>query len=71
MPLEFPALDGRLTGHDAAYAYAITPATIGGPNRFGPPYEGILIDGVVKVCAWRARTCTPRMYAHVHPAHPS
>ena len=22
--------------------------TIGGPNRYGPPFEGILIDGVVK-----------------------
>jgi carotenoid cleavage dioxygenase-like enzyme len=48
-PLEFPALDGRLTGQDAKYGYAITPRTIGGPNRYGPPFEGILIDGVVKL----------------------
>ena len=48
-PLEFPALDGRLVGRDAKYGYAITPCTIGGPNRYGPPFEGILIDGVVKL----------------------
>jgi len=48
-PLEFPALDGRLTGSDAKYGYGITPCTIGGPNRYGPPFEGILIDGIVKL----------------------
>jgi carotenoid cleavage dioxygenase-like enzyme len=49
VPLEFPAMDGRLVGRDARFAYAITPSTIGGVNRYGPPYEGILIDAVVKL----------------------
>lgn len=49
VPLEFPAMDARLVGRDARFAYAITPCTIGGVNRYGPPYEGILIDGVVKL----------------------
>lgn len=48
-PLEFPALDARLTGSDAKYGYGITPCTIGGPNRYGPPFEGILIDGIAKL----------------------
>ena len=48
-PLEFPALDGRLTGSDAKYGFALTPCTIGGPNRYGPPFEGILIDGIAKL----------------------
>ena len=48
-PLEFPALDARLTGSDAKYGYGLTPCTIGGPNRYGPPFEGILIDGIVKL----------------------
>lgn len=47
--LEFPSLDGRLIGKDALYGYAITPSTIGGPVRYGPPFQGILIDGVVKL----------------------
>ena len=33
---------------DARYGFAIRPSTIGGPNRWGPPFEGILIDGVIK-----------------------
>ena len=49
VPLEFPAIDGRLTGRDARFGYAITPSTIGGKNRYGPPFEGILIDGIVKL----------------------
>ena len=48
-PLEFPALDPRLVGLKARYGYAITPCTAGGPNRFGPPGEGILINGVAKL----------------------
>ena len=48
-PLEFPALDARLTGSDAKYGYGLTPCTIRGPNRYGPPFEGILIDGIVKL----------------------
>ena len=47
-PLEFPAMDPRLVGLPARYAFAITPSTAGGPNRYGPPGEGILIDGVAK-----------------------
>lgn len=49
VPLEFPAVDGRMVGLDARYGYAITPSSAGGPNRYGPPFEGILIDGVVKM----------------------
>lgn len=49
VPLEFPVLDPRLVGRNARYGYAIQPCTIGGPNRYGPPNEGILIDGVVKL----------------------
>ena len=49
VPLEFPVLDARLVGREARYGYAIQPCTIGGPNRYGPPNEGILIDGVVKL----------------------
>mmetsp|Transcript_42478 Transcript_42478/g.137821 ORF Transcript_42478/g.137821 Transcript_42478/m.137821 type:complete len:379 (+) Transcript_42478:860-1996(+) len=48
-PLEFPTLDGRLAGLEARFGYAITPCSIGGPNRYGPPHEGILIDGVAKL----------------------
>jgi len=48
VPCEFPCLDPRATGTDAASAYAIRVATIGGPNPFGPPDEGIFIDGVVR-----------------------
>ena len=48
-PLEFPALDARLTGSDAKYGYGITPCTIGGPIRYGPPVESPLIDGIVKL----------------------
>ncbi len=42
-------MDGRLTGLDVRYAYAIAPCTIGGPNEHGPPFEGILIDALVKL----------------------
>ena len=37
--LEFPSLDPRLVGLDARFGYAIAPATIGGPNRYGPPFQ--------------------------------
>ena len=47
-PVEFPALDPRAVGLDAPCAYAIRPRTIGGPNKYGPPEEGILIDALVK-----------------------
>ena len=52
-PLEFPAIDPRLVGQQTKFAYGITPRTAGAgpgglPNRFGPPGEGILIDGVAK-----------------------
>lgn len=49
VPLEFPAVDGRLVGRDSQFGYAITPCTIGGPNRYGPPFQGILIDSIVKL----------------------
>ena len=48
VPVEFPAIDPRCVGSAAPCAYAIRPRTIGGPNRYGPPAEGILIDAVVK-----------------------
>ena len=48
VPVEFPAIDPRCVGSAAPCAYAIRPVTIGGPNRYGPPAEGILIDAVVK-----------------------
>ena len=46
--VEFPAVDPRCVGEDAPYCFAISPKTIGGPNIYGPPAEGILIDRVVK-----------------------
>ena len=51
--MEFPAIDPRLVGQQTKFAYGITPRTAGAgpgglPNRFGPPGEGILIDGVAK-----------------------
>ena len=49
VPLEFPVLDQRLVGLDARYGYAIQPCTIGGPNTYGPPFEGILINAIVKL----------------------
>jgi len=48
VPIEFPTIDARLTGRDARFGFGIRPNTIGGPNRYGPPFEGILINGVVK-----------------------
>ncbi len=48
LPIEFPTLDPRAVGRPVACAYAIRPCTIGGPNRHGPPFEGILINGVVR-----------------------
>ena len=45
---EFPAVDPRCVGADAPCYFAISPRTIGGPNIYGPPSEGILIDRVVK-----------------------
>lgn len=39
----------RLHLGQARFGYAITPCSIGGPNRYGPPNEGILIDGVAKL----------------------
>ena len=72
-PLEFPALDGRLVGRDAKYGYAITPCTIGGPNRYGPPFEGILIDGVVKLDLHTGATAAPvaacHLEAHSHSVY--
>ena len=49
VPLEFPTIDPRLVGSECKFGFCITPRTIGGPNRYGPPFEGILIDGVAKV----------------------
>ena len=46
--VEFPAVDPRCVGEDAPCYFAIAPRTIGGPNIYGPPSEGILIDRVVK-----------------------
>ena len=46
--VEFPAVDPRCVGQDAPCYFAISPRTIGGPNIYGPPSEGILIDRVVK-----------------------
>jgi len=48
VPLEFPTLDPRLLGSDARFGFAIRPCSIGGPNRYGPPFEGILINAIVK-----------------------
>jgi len=66
MPLEFPTLDSRLVGLDARFAYAIAPCSIGGPNVYGPPNEGILINAVVKLDLHTgqvvARWQTPRGY---------
>ena len=41
-------MDPRCVGADAPCYFAISPRTIGGPNIYGPPSEGILIDRVVK-----------------------
>jgi len=49
LAVEFPTIDERLTGRVARFGFAIAPCTVGGPNRYGPPFEGILIDGVVKL----------------------
>jgi carotenoid cleavage dioxygenase-like enzyme len=49
VPLDFPTINPDVVGSQSRFGYAIRPKTIGGPNKFGPPYEGILIDGVCKL----------------------
>ena len=58
--------DRLFDGGESVAVHERTPgASLRVPLR---PPKDVAAELLVKVCAWRARTCTPRMHAHVHPA---